>query len=113
MPLSESERERSRTRVDNIMAGYTRTFNDMIHLDQQAKAAGELVNRVISHPHADGKAWYRIVEVRPKTVKLEVVTGIGDDWVLPAWGPNPTLSIRVVREFLARRDNFDRIFGRE
>ena len=35
---------------------------------------------------------------------MEVVTGIGDDWVLPAWGATPRVNMTWIRSYFARQD---------
>ncbi len=78
--------------------------------DRKAKEAKVLVGRYITHPYADGQAVYRIVREGKATVKIEVCTGIGDDWVLPAWGRESSISKRIALEFIGRRDWMEETF---
>jgi len=79
--------------------------------DVAAKVRGDIVGRYISHPFADGYAYYEIIRENKKTVRIEVVTGIGDDWVLPAWGEATSIKKDDAMDFLARRDMMAEIFG--
>ena len=72
--------------------------------DKRAKERQSMVGRVIMHPYADGQAVYEITRVNKRTVRIRVVTGIGDDWVLPAWGAETLIPFDTAVEFLQRRD---------
>ena len=73
-------------------------------VDQKAKAKGKMIGRYIKHPYADGYAVYQIVNVTGTQAEIEVITGIGDDWVLPAWGEKARISLSKARAFLEHRD---------
>lgn len=79
--------------------------------DQAAKAAGTLVGRYIKHAYADGYAVYEITKVTKRTAHLQVVTGIGDDWVLPAWGESARVSLKIATEFVNHRDRMAALFS--
>ena len=66
----------------------------------KAIKAGKREGRYIQHPYADGYAVYLIVRETAKTVDIEVVGNIGDDWVLPAWGHEDTISLKTADLFL-------------
>lgn len=78
--------------------------------DQEAKAKGTLVGRYIDHPYADGKAIYIIVRENKLSVKIEVCSGLGDDWVLPAWGGSATIPKETALQFVNSRDNMRKLF---
>lgn len=94
-----------------IRQGYEERWAALNAQDQAAKAAGTLVGRFITHPIADGKAVYEIVKVTKRTAHIQVVTGIGDDWVVPAWGMFARINLKTAQEFVNRRDRLDALFG--
>lgn len=79
--------------------------------DKAAKAAGTLVGRYIKHAFADSFAVYEITKVTKRTAHIKVVTGIGDDWVLPAWGESSRISLKIAQELVDHRDRMDALFG--
>ena len=79
--------------------------------DAEAKARGEIVGRYINHPFADGYAYYEIVKENKQTVRIQVITDIGDDWVLPAWGKTTSIKKNDALHFLALRDAMAELFS--
>ncbi len=88
-----------------------KNFNLMIEADKAAAKKKQLVGRFVSQPFADGRAYYKIVKENKKTVKMEVVTGIGDDWVIPYWGETPTIDKDFALQHIQSREALDKIFG--
>jgi hypothetical protein len=88
---------------------YTKNLQNLESTDTIAKKQGKLVGRYISHPYADGYAYYRITKENKKTVHIEVVTGLGDDWVLPAWGDETTIDKNLALRFIICRDAFSEL----
>ena len=68
-------------------------------IDNKAYLEGKLLWRVLQEGYADGYAYYQITKVNKKTVRVEVCTGIGDDWVLPYWGEKAT----IPKEYVEKR----------
>ena len=63
-------------------------FKKLQKQDKMAKKVGKLVGRYIDEPWADGNAFYVIVKENKTSVRIRVVTGIGDDWIIlqpPNW----------------------------
>lgn len=89
-------------RIKNMLKKYDDNFNKMVEEDAEARKQKTLVGRYIAEPYADGRAYYKVVKENKKTVKMEVVTGLGDDWVLPYWGLTPT----VDKEYVMSQINF-------
>lgn len=79
--------------------------------DKQAKDQNQLVGRYITEPYADGKAVYIITKENKKTVDIEVVTGIGDDWVIPYWGKKARINKKYAIDSLFSRDKITAIFS--
>ena len=90
----------------------TRNWERMEAIDEKAKTSNQLLYRYISHPYADGKAFYQIIKENKATVKLRVCTGLGDDWVLPAWGKECSISKSQAELFIKRRDTLKEIFSK-
>lgn len=87
-------------------------FQQMQEDDRLAKEKGELLNRYIQHQYADGYAYYKIMKVNKRTVRIQVVTGIGDDWVVPAWGALATIKKEQAEQFLRQRDFMEELFAK-
>lgn len=79
--------------------------------DKEAKKNGTLVGRFVEHGYADGAAYYVIVRENKKSVRIHVVAGIGDDWVLPAWGIEFTLSKEQAIRIVTYRDSINELLG--
>lgn len=88
-------------------------WEKVVEKDEKSKEKGKLVGRYIAEPIADGNAVYEIVRENKNTVRIEVVTGIGDDWVIPYWGPSATIDKDYAISSVGRRDGLARIFGRK
>ncbi len=90
-----------------------KNFDDLDAADRKAKAARQIVGRYIREPYADGHAYYLITEDLGDEVRIEVCTGLGDDWVLPSWGEETLIEKNYAKESLRRRDAMDRFFHRD
>ena len=88
-------------------------FKALREQDATAKAAGELLGRYIQESYADGYAFYEIIKVNKKSVRIQVVTGIGDDWVLPYWGVATSIPIAYAEQNIKRRDGLAALFARK
>jgi len=80
--------------------------------DKEARANGQLVGRYIKEPCADSYAVYRIVKENKKTVKIQAVSGIGDDWQIPYWGSQAVISKAYAQDSIAYRDNIEALFSK-
>lgn len=99
--------------VDEWSKQIDENWKTLMKADKQARDNGQLIGRYIDHPYADSKAIYIIVKENKTTVRIQVATGLGDDWVLPAWGAESTIPKDVALQFVNSRDNLDKLFGRE
>jgi len=88
-------------------------WNQIIEQDEKSKKAKTLIGRYIAEPFADGKAIYMIVSETKKKVKIQVCTGLGDDWVIPYWGPEATIDRSYAVKSIKGREALDRLFGRK
>jgi hypothetical protein len=95
----------------NWIANMDKNFNAMVAEDKDAKKKKQLVGRYISQPFADGRAYYKIIKENKKTVRMEVVTDIGDDWVLPYWGETPTIDKQFAIDTIEGREALEKIFS--
>jgi hypothetical protein len=99
-------------RIKNTLKIYDDNFNKLVEKDAEARKQKTLVGRYIAEQFADGYAYYTIVKENKKTVKMKVVTKLGDDWVIPSWGETPTLDKRYVMSKINFRDRHsDMWFG--
>ena len=90
--------------TEEILEIYRNNFDTLIDLDKEAEKRGLYVGRYITHPIADGQAVYQIVSETKKKIKIVVVTYIGDDWQIPAWGSITTIDKEYAdREFKFRK----------
>lgn len=79
---------------------FTKNWDRLIALDTKAEGLQLVVGRYITHLHADGQAVYQIVKETARKITIEVCTGIGDDWVLPAWGRRTVIDKKyALRQF--------------
>jgi len=74
-------------------------------INDKAKSKGEIVGRIITHPYADGKAIYMVVNKNYLKAKIKVVE-IWDAWVLPAWGEERWLPLKEVIDMIRGADEF-------
>lgn len=95
---------------ETYLKQYAENYARLKECDRAAKAAGQLVGRYIEHPFADGKAFYQVVKENKHTVVIRVCTGLGDDWVLPAWGEQTTVGKDLVLQFIKRREGIEELF---
>lgn len=97
---------------DKAGPAMNRNWERMEAIDEKAKTSNQLLYRYISHPYADGKAFYQIVKENKKSVRLRVCTGLGDDWVIPAWGRECSISKPQAELFIKRRDTLKELFSK-
>ena len=95
---------------EDFMAEHNRKQAELDASDAEAKAAGEIVGRYITHPIADGAAVYRITAATGASATIEKVD-IGDAWTIPAWGARARLSRKKVEGFLHQRDAMAEMFA--
>jgi hypothetical protein len=88
-------------------------FNHLEKLDEKSRLEGKLEGRYINHPYADGYAYYFITKENKTTVSIQVLTGLGDDWVLPAWGKKATIAKDLAKSFVIRRDRIRELFSKK
>lgn len=98
--------------IDNIIKTWEDNYKSLEAEDKAAKAMGLLVGRFIDEPIADGKAIYKIIKENKRTVRVKVVTGLGDDWTIPSWGKETTLSKDYVTRKIKSRDAITELFSK-
>jgi len=64
-------------------------------LDRAARSEGSWVGRIVRHSYADGYSTYQVVREYKNTVQISLCSGLGDDWVLPAWGMIATIKKEI------------------
>lgn len=93
-------------KADELIKMWDANMEKMVASDHAAREAGRLVGRYLNFQMADGYAYYRIVRENKKSVRLQVVTDIGDDYVHPFLGEAVTLAKDKALERLEARDNW-------
>ena len=96
----------------SVFDAYDRKFDEIAAADKKAKEAGVLVGRYYKEQIADGYAFYLITKENKTRCKLEVVTGIGDDWVIPRFGESAWVGRKEVVWNIDRRDALVEIFSK-
>ena len=82
-------------------------WDKIVSEDKAAKDDGKLVGRYIKEQIADGFAIYQIVRENKQTVRIKVVTGIGDDWIIPYWGEEAAIDKAYAQGNIEWRDHMD------
>lgn len=75
--------------------------------DLIAREQGLLKGRYVRIPQADGYAFYEIVRENKKTVRIRVITGIGDDWSVSYWGNEATIDKNFAIQNIGQRDHWN------
>jgi hypothetical protein len=81
--------------------------------DKAAATAGKLIGRYITEPFADGHAYYQIVGETRTKVRIQVCTGIGDDWTIPYWGESAMIEKRYALQSIESRETMEKFFARK
>ena len=97
--------------VNEILKEHDKNFQKLCEEDKIAKENNQLVGRYIREPFADGYAYYKIVKENKKTVRIKVVTGIGDDWVIPYWGESATVNKDYIIDKIGYQDKLAELFS--
>ncbi|WP_121616692.1 hypothetical protein [Virgibacillus halodenitrificans] len=79
-------------------------FQKVVKTDKQSKEQGKLVGRFIREPFADNYAFYRIIRENNKSVRIKLVTDIGDDYCIPYWGEETTIDKDYALKNIGQRD---------
>jgi len=90
---------------DEISKRMSENQEQLEECDRQARENDQIVGRYITHPFADGQAVYQIIRDNKRSVRIRVCIGLGDDWVLPAWGYEYTLDKEQALQFLGFQDS--------
>lgn len=96
----------SKVGLDAWSQAFRDNFESLKRQDQKAKDAGKLVGRYIDESVADGAAYYVIVADGPSTVRIRLVTGVGDDYRIPYWGEETTIEKEYALRKIGWRDTY-------
>ncbi|HRZ18682.1 MAG TPA: hypothetical protein P5136_01380 [Methanofastidiosum sp.] len=88
---------------------YEENHRYLEELDEKARLEGKLEGRFVTHPFADSQAIYFIIKENKKTVTIQVCEGLGDDWVLPAWGPKTNIPKEYALKNVGARDYWKKL----
>lgn len=90
--------------VQNYVSEIEKNQKKMEQKDLIAKEKGVLKGRYVRERYADGYAFYEVIRENKHTVRLRVITGIGDDWILPSWGKETTFHKPYIIQNIQQRD---------
>jgi len=90
---------------------WVKNFKKLETRDLTAKAKGQLVNRYIQEPYADGYAFYEITKETKTKVHIKVISGLGDNWVIPYWGNDAVIDKSYAMNSIQRRDSLKELFS--
>jgi len=93
------------------MNAWDDNFKKLQKQDTAAANAKTLVGRYIKEGYADGYAFYKITKENKSTVRIEVITGLGDDWRIPYWGDAALIPKDYARKSIQRREGLAKLFG--
>lgn len=96
----------------DILEVWKQNFVKMEEGNQKALEAGQLVGRIVKENIADGYAYYRVIKENKKTVRLQSVKGIGDDYQVPYWGDEATVEKKYVVSTLGYADRLNELFAK-
>ena len=96
--------------TNDLIKTWEDNFQKVLDEDIKAKNDGKLVGRFIREPYADGYAFYKITKENKRTVTIEVIKGIGDDWVIPYWSEKARIDKEFVLAKIDFRDSLDNLF---
>lgn len=98
--------------MNDLIKQWKDNFGVVIANDILAKEKKSLIGRYISEPYADGHAYYQIIKATKSTVTIQVITNIGDDWILPYWGKKTTIPRKYAEESIKSREQLNKIFSK-
>lgn len=90
--------------VDELIQKWERNTQKMKEKDRQSKEKGLLKGRFLNIPYADGYAYYEIIRENKNTVRIRVITDIGDDYVIPYIGEENTVNKGFALQNIGMRD---------
>jgi uncharacterized protein YqiB (DUF1249 family) len=93
-----------------MKAVYDENWKRLTACDNAAQKKQQLVGRYITEGYADGHAVYQIIEETKSNVVVQVVRGIGDDWVIPYWGEVGVINKKYAESKVNGRDALAKIF---
>ena len=86
------------------------TFEQLEKQDIVLRDNGILKGRFIAEYYATGYAYYKIIRVNKKTVRIRFIN-IGDGYSIPYWGYETSIDKDYVINSLAFRDKRDKILA--
>lgn len=80
--------------------------------DEEAKAAGTLRGRYLYFSVGDGRAFYQIVKVNKRSVRVKLCYDVApDNWELPLLGHAGSLTFQQALHEVRRREAIEELFG--
>lgn len=98
--------------INDLLKTWEKNWKAVVQLDKDAKKQNTILGRYLKERCGDGYAFYKIVKVNKLNVAIQVITGIGDDWILPYWGEKISISRTYAEHNIQERDYLDEIFSK-
>lgn len=103
-----SDTSRSSTDVlDRAMKMEDENIAQMEKINVECRAAGSLQFRCFQLQVADGYAYYQVMEVGSRTVKVRHIPGIGDNYKDEMLGDGGTFPLVPIRRLIQAEDAFN------
>ena len=91
---------------DDYIKKLEQAYDNMAAKDYAARKKGTLLGRYINEQYADGYAYYEIVKVNTKTVRIRWLD-IWDGWTIPFWGKEANISREYAEQRVGGRDRLN------
>ncbi len=108
-----SDNSRSSTDVlDRVMKMEDENIAHMEKINDECRKAGSLKFRCFQLQVADGYAYYQVMEVGSRTVKVRHISGIGDNYKDDILGDGGTFPLIPIRKLIEAEDKFNDLIAK-
>lgn len=100
--------------IEQTIKNSEANLNHLKDIDKAQDAKGEgLLYRYFHRPVADGRAWYQVTKVTPRTATVKLCDGIClDNYCDMMLGEEATLSRKLVEQMVNSRIAMEKLFSR-
>jgi hypothetical protein len=98
---------------EKVTKTWEENIKKMNEKDANAKNQNILLGRFLRESAADGYAFYEIIRVNKKTVRVRVIKNIGDDYRVPQWGNEATVPLNYAINNIQFRDRISDLFNKK
>lgn len=97
---------------EEVEAQLKKNQQKLDYLDAIARKNNTFVGRTVSVPVADGYATYVVVKENKTSCRIEVATGLGDDYCSYEWGREATVSKSFLTQHFRAHEALEKLLGR-